>query len=174
MKRLFLLLPLWLLSGCGPVPTGEQKELANSAPSSNLSLVAAKYLARKTVSSTDLEIFTVAATCSMLPTLDSSSVLLVEPWTGAALHINDIVIYEASVQNPFVAHRVAALSEFSFIPEGDANKSGDGWRAKSLIKFRVAGILFTNNHYKNDEKETHPFTVGRNFRVKLRLFFIKS
>ena len=146
------LLTCFLLLGCSPhAPTLGSSESVNPAPRSHMSFADADQLAAMWVIEDTAQPRTrafshVSNTSSMTPTLDSHSVLLLEPVLPSEVGVGDIVCYEnVNVTDGNVCHRVAAVNHAAgtFLPEGDNNLSSDGTAPLSSIRYRVAGILYT-------------------------------
>ena len=88
----------------------------------------------------------VAATGSMVPTIDSGSILLLEKVTGTDLRVGDIAIYQSADGKSTICHRVRDVSKSGAVLfTGDNNRgtSPDGWIDSRRILWRVAGILYT-------------------------------
>jgi len=138
MKYIFLALFLFLF-GCAP----KDKESHNPAPSSSLSKVSAEFLAYSIIARDDkLILVDISATGSMLPILDSSTIVVCEKYNGKALRLNDIVVYDRG--DKLIIHRIKELRENSVFIVGDNNKFSDGWIDKKTIKYRVVALFFTN------------------------------
>lgn len=129
-----------LLAGCG------KREDINPAPSSSIAhaqamsdaaMWAMSHPARRSFT-------TVLPTGSMAPVLDSRSVLLLEPAKGGELQVGDIAIYEEG-GGKTICHRVRLVKPNAVLFTGDNNDSlrPDGRIANDRIRWRVAGILFT-------------------------------
>jgi len=87
----------------------------------------------------------VLPTGSMVPVLDSGSILLLEKVTGTDLRPGDIAIY-ARPGLPNACHRVREVSKSGaalFTGDNNRGTQPDGWIASSRIQWRVAGILYT-------------------------------
>lgn len=95
----------------------------------------------------------VSTTASMLPVFDSASVLLLEKATAADLKVNDIATYTVATDgtgDATITHRVKDVQPDGVLFEGDNNVpsvlnpgSSDGYIAPKRIRWRVAGILFS-------------------------------
>lgn len=87
----------------------------------------------------------VAPTGSMLPVLDSNSILLREKVTGLDLRPGDIASYD-DLKGGTICHRVREVNNRGavlFTGDNNRNTSPDGWIASDRIRFRIAGILYT-------------------------------
>lgn len=138
MKYLAIILCLFIF-GCAP----KDKEYYNPAPSSSLNRSDAEFLAYFIVSRNDkLAIIDITPTGSMLPIMDSSSIVIGEKYQGQPLKMNDIVIYNSD--NMLIIHRIKEVSEDSVFIVGDNNKYSDGWISKKKIKYRAVMLIYTN------------------------------
>lgn len=112
MRIIFLLCCALALSGCGkkPAPAG------SSLPREKARLVAtaAALLVRG-------EVFSVAPTGSMEPTLSGRSFVVAEQCAFEDLAIGDIIVFEPKAGSPCVVHRVTGNGR----TQGDANSSPD-------------------------------------------------
>lgn len=86
---------------------------------------------------------TVASTGSMLPVLDSNSILLMERVTAGELRKNDIAIYESAKGDMSIVHRAKEVLPDGVYFEGDNNHRSDGWIKPDKVRWRIAGILYT-------------------------------
>ena len=142
MHLVALIISAVLLSGCG------RSEDLRPAPSSSVAkdfaaIDAASWMLRD---ANNRSFTTVMPTGSMVPTLDSRSVLLLERVSGPELKVGDIAIYAGTgARKPMVVHRVTAIGASATLFAGDNNdpQKPDGWIAHDRIRWRVAGILFT-------------------------------
>ena len=73
------------------------------------------------------------ATSSMKPYFDENSFSLGQKCSGADVKKGDLVIFDRADGVKNVIHKVAALSDNAFIPDGTNNKRYDGWQPKSGI-----------------------------------------
>lgn len=133
-----------LLAGCQTAPEwhGEGREESNPAPTSSMTKAEAVQLANLWVL-TDREnrsCSLVAPTGSMLPFLDSHSVLLLEKVKPQDLRENNIAIYQGKTSQ--VVHRVKEITPDGIWFEGDNNHYSDGWIKPEQIRWRIAGILY--------------------------------
>lgn len=131
-------LALAVVAGCGKRPREDRSPAGSSAlTKADAALLAGIYgsLYRGTWAN-------VAATGSMAPSIDSRSVLLLEPYTGQKINAGDIVCFDRG-DAPNVCHRVIEVKGAAFYVSGDNNKWPDGWHQLTTIKHRVAGIIFT-------------------------------
>lgn len=128
-------------SGCSTTAAGT----ANSAPRSSVSRDSAMALAQLTARSVGGSVFTIAATGSMKPTLDETSVVAVEPVKFTVLRQGDIVIYRSSVGAPII-HRLYEQRGDRWLVLGDNNGSIDR-EAVTQNNFlgRVCAIFYTSS-----------------------------
>ena len=147
MRPLFKIAAICLLfvfSACSPSPSGT-KESKNPAPSSSMTLATATNIAAGWwQQDPGNRAFSVPTpTASMLPYLDSKTVLLLErvkPETK--VHVNDIVVFDRG-DAPNVCHRVLIVRGRDYFISGDNNSRSDGWFAHEKLSYRVAGTIFT-------------------------------
>lgn len=86
----------------------------------------------------------VLPTGSMAPVLDSGSILLLEKVDSTYLRPGDIALFERPTVGVRGCHRVKEVSRSGAVLfSGDNNKGSDGWIDGKLVKWRVAGILYT-------------------------------
>jgi len=139
-----------LFLGCGPnSESGGKKdpEAYRPAPSSSLTyneaFLYAMFLTNFSPSK-ELGLGVIAPTGSMLPILDSSSVVVTEK-VGAetVLRKNDLVIFNRG-DEPRVLHRIIDVRKDSYFISGDNNSGSDGWFPKSAIQSRVVAIIFSS------------------------------
>jgi hypothetical protein len=131
--------------GAAAYGPGTGREKTNPAPISRMKKDEAVVLAKLWVA-LDLahrSYTTVAPTGSMLPVLDSNSILLIESITGAELRGNDIAIYESADRRINIVHRAKEVTPDGVYFEGDNNSFSDGWIKPDKIRWRIAGILYT-------------------------------
>ena len=116
---------------------------ASVAPRSSVSRDHALALAQLTANAVGGQVFTVAPTGSMKPTLDESSVVTVEKVAFAELRRGDIVIYRSLGGSP-VIHRLYEQSGDSWLVLGDNNTAIDreSVRPANLLG-RVCAIFYT-------------------------------
>ncbi len=138
------------LAGCTNVPSGmSYREMANPAPTSYMSRkeaveVARSWAARKPEQRSWSGL---KNTGSMLPVLDSNSVLLLEKVNPADLRVNNIAVWARdNIVGPDtkICHRVRKLEPDAVLFEGDNNQRSDGWVIFDRILWRVAGVLYTS------------------------------
>lgn len=143
MKRAFAVIALFMLLSC------TSKEDVRPAPSSSMTKAEALTFAREhwvkfAPGNTYCD---VAATGSMVPMFDSRSVLLLEPVTTAQLTAHDIANYATAPDGTgpdSITHGVTLVEGGAFIAEGDSNRNvNDGFIAGKRLRYRVAGILYT-------------------------------
>lgn len=127
-----------LASGCSSTVS------TATAPRSSVSREKALSLAQVTASTVGGQVFTVAATGSMKPTLDESSVVTVERVAFAALRQGDIVIYRNAAGRPII-HRLYEARGTSWLVLGDNNGSIDpeAVTAQNFVG-RVCAIFYTS------------------------------
>lgn len=116
-----------------------------SAPRSAVSRENALTLAQLTANTVGGQVFTVAPTGSMKPTLDESSVVAVEKVAFAELRQGDIVIYRSVSGFPIV-HRLYQQHGDSWLVLGDNNGTIDR-EAVTAANFvgRVCAIFYTSS-----------------------------
>lgn len=142
---------LWILAVSGLVvimlltACSKKEDLAPTATSSiskDRALLDAQAWALRDPSNRTL--VSVADTGSMAPVIDSRSVLLLEPATGADLVGGDIALYD-DLKGGTRCHRVREVSATAILFTGDNNRGTqpDGWIANGRIRWRVAGILYS-------------------------------
>jgi signal peptidase I len=127
-----------LHTGCSSLGT-----TATVAPRSSVSRDHALSLAQITANAVGGQVFTVAPTGSMKPTLDESSVVTVEKVAFSELRRGDIVIYRSAGGSP-VIHRLYEQSGDSWLVLGDNNPAIDreSVRPANLLG-RVCAIFYT-------------------------------
>lgn len=131
---------MMLFGGCSS-PTGHP---SGTAPRSSVSREHALSLAQITAATVGGQVFTVAPTGSMKPTLDESSVVTVETVAYNDLRAGDIVIYRHSSGTPII-HRLFEQSRSGWLVLGDNNGSVDR-EAVTRHNFvgRVCAIFYTS------------------------------
>lgn len=127
-----------LFTACTSVPT------AGTAPRSSVSREHALSLAQITASTVGGQVFTIAATGSMKPTLDESSVVTAEKVPFSELRRGDIIIYHSSAGFPII-HRLYEQHGESWLVLGDNNGAVDR-EAVTPENFmgRVCAIFYTS------------------------------
>lgn len=130
-----------LIAGCGRKRSAED---ISPAGSSSLTMDQAKFMASIVALSMQPRgyVSTVAPTGSMAPVIDSRSVLILEKYIGQKLNVADIVCFDRG-DAPNVCHRIVEIKDDAFYVSGDNNKWPDGWFKLSVIKHRVAGIIYS-------------------------------
>lgn len=128
-----------VLSGCSTPPE------AGTAPRSSVSRAHALSLAQITASTVGGQVFTIAATGSMKPTLDESSVVTAEKMPFGELRRGDIVIYRSVAGFPII-HRLFEHHGESWLVLGDNNGAVDR-EAVTQENFlgRVCAIFYTSS-----------------------------
>jgi signal peptidase I len=126
------------LSGCATATPA-------SAPRSSVPRESALSLAQITANTVGGQVFTIAATGSMKPTLDESSVVAVEPVPFVNLRQGDIVIYR-SVSGAPIIHRLYEQHGSRWLVLGD-NNGGIDHEAVTSENFlgRVCAIFYTSS-----------------------------
>lgn len=126
-------------TGCSTVPE------AGTAPRSSVSREHALSLAQITASTVGGQVFTIAATGSMKPTLDESSVVTAEKVPFAQLRRGDIIIYRSAAGFPII-HRLYEQHGESWLVLGDNNGAVDR-EAVTPDNFmgRVCAIFYTSS-----------------------------
>lgn len=128
------------LSGCSSVLGPSM----GTAPRSSVSREHALSLAQMTAATVGGQVFTVAPTGSMKPTLDESSVVTVERVVFAELRAGDIVIYRNS-NGLAIIHRLYEQHGQSWLVLGDNNGSVDREAVTSHnLVGRVCAIFYTS------------------------------
>jgi hypothetical protein len=124
---------------------GQKREDANPGPTAGLTKEQAIKDAQKWASGwPGRDWCEVNPTGSMVPTFDSRAILLLEipvSWTFAKGQI----VLRAVSDGSTVSHRITDVRDGAVYLDGDNNKYPDGWFPFSLIKYRVAGILYFSN-----------------------------
>lgn len=116
---------------------------ARVAPRSSVSRDHALSLAQLTATAVGGEVYTIAATGSMKPTLDESSVVAVEKVPFSELRRGDIVIYRSASGGP-VIHRLYEQHGDRWLVLGDNNASIDREAVTgSNLLGRVCAIFYT-------------------------------
>jgi signal peptidase I len=133
-----VLLAACFASGCVSHGTG-----GTVAPGSSVSRDHALFLAQQTANAVGGQVFTIAATGSMKPTLDESSVVTVEKTHFSELRRGDIIIYRSAAGSP-VIHRLYQQFGDSWMVLGDNNAAIDR-EAVTAQNFlgRVCAIFYT-------------------------------
>jgi len=87
----------------------------------------------------------VAGTGSMRPVMDGNSVLLLERAAGSDLTAGDIGIYtRPDLKEGTTVHRAVLFNDRGEILfRGDNNVRSDGWVSPDRVRWRVAGILYS-------------------------------
>jgi signal peptidase I len=116
---------------------------ARIAPRSSVSRDHALSLAQLTATAVGGEVYTIAATGSMKPTLDESSVVTVEKVPFSELRRGDIIIYRSASGGP-VIHRLYEQHGDRWLVLGDNNASIDREAVtNSNLLGRVCAIFYT-------------------------------
>ena len=134
--RIAAVIALVALAGCAPVNP--------PAPSSSYTLDDVQADATAWAQRSRGRVWThVAPTGSMLPLLDDRSVALYEAYEGQPVYPGDAVYFLRDGPGSIpVLHTVTAVNNDSIRTSG-VNARGDGWHAKSLIRYRLAGVLYS-------------------------------
>ncbi len=128
-----------LLSGCTT-----SAPVVMTAPQSNLSRACAVQMAQRTAEAAGGNVFMVAPTGSMKPTLDENSVVAVERVFFAQLRHGDIVIYRSASGQPIV-HRLHAQIQNNWQVLGDNNSAVDRELVTPAnLLGRVCAIFYTS------------------------------
>jgi signal peptidase I len=116
---------------------------ARIAPRSSVSRDHALSLAQLTATAVGGQVYTIAATGSMKPTLDESSVVTVEKVPFSELRRGDIIIYRSASGGP-VIHRLYEQHGDRWLVLGDNNASIDREAVThSNLLGRVCAIFYT-------------------------------
>lgn len=126
------------LSGCSTTAS------LTTAPRSNVSRDHAITLAQTMAQAVGGEVFTIAPTGSMKPTLDESSVVTIERVNFRELQRGDIVIYRSAAGAPII-HRLYEQHGSAWLVLGDNNGSVDREvvTAENFVG-RVCAIFYTS------------------------------
>jgi hypothetical protein len=120
------------------------REDMNPAPSSSLTMAEARGFGEvwRQSDPQHRSWSTVKPTGSMVPTLDSRCLLLLEKVAASDLLKNDIALYSVE-DGGSTCHRVLEVRADGVFFSGDSNHRSDGWIAPHRILWRVASIIFT-------------------------------
>jgi hypothetical protein len=143
LRYLTIFFAVFALVGCGP-SSNTPKEDVNPAPSSSVTKEQAKALGFWWVIGDPNNRITgdVTPTASMIPYVDSRSILFLEKYTGQKLYVGDIVMFDrGDAKN--VLHRIKDIKDGHVYMSGDNNMYPDGWFPLSAIKYRLAGQIYT-------------------------------
>lgn len=132
-----LALSCGLTLGCSPF--GTSTPTSSQTPSSNRDWVTNAWLSQK-VGNTVIGLNVTSH--SMRPTMDYTSLCLVEGVMTKDIHVGDICLYFSPKRNLLVGHRVRQIRGTDFLFDGDDNQGSDGFIPVSQLRGRVAGILF--------------------------------
>jgi hypothetical protein len=148
LMRLPLIIAL-LLAGCSERPVTEpSRDSHKSPPSSSYEMDAVVRDASRWVNVDPARRgwVHVAGTGSMLPMFGANSVLLLERTDGTDLRVGDVALYDREDRSGTIVHRVRVVGDTAVIFTGDNNpgNGSDGWIAKSRIRWRVAGLLYSS------------------------------
>lgn len=131
------LLVVTLFVGCSQEPAG----WSSAAPSSDLPRGLAGDIASIAARSSGGVWSTVSATGSMRPWIDEKAIVILVP-PRTPVQVGDIVSFDIS-DTPNVLHRVVSASATHLYISGDNNRHSDGWYPRNVIKYRLAGVLYT-------------------------------
>jgi signal peptidase I len=128
------------LAGCTT-----NSNVTSAAPRSTVTRAKALYLARVVAEGIDGQVYAIAPSGSMLPTLDEGSIVTVEKATLDQLKRGDIVIYRNS-SGMVVIHRLYERHDDRWFVLGDNNSSvdRDTVSTKNLLG-RVCAIFYTSS-----------------------------
>ena len=137
------LVGVFLVLACLHTGCATTGSTATVAPRSSVSRDHALSLAQLTANAVGGQVYTVAPTGSMKPTLDESSVVTVEKVAFSELRRGDIVIYRSVSGSP-VIHRLYEQSGDGWLVLGDNNPAIDreAVRPANLLG-RVCAIFYT-------------------------------
>ena len=148
MRSALLIVTAALLGGCGQPITEPSRDSHKSPPSSSYTLTTVRYDAARWVAQDPARRswVNVAPTGSMLPMFGDNCVLLLERSDGTDLHVGDVALYDREDRRGTISHRVRLIGDTAVIFTGDNNpgNGSDGWIAKSRIRWRVAGVLYSD------------------------------
>lgn len=135
MKQLVAILAIILCAGCAPVDP--------PAPSASYGIDEVRLDAGAWVTRKPGRVWThVAATGSMLPLLDERCIALYEQYVGQVLSNGDVIYVERSAGLAPTLHAITAQNTDSVRTSG-LNVRSDGWVKKSAIRYRLAGVLYS-------------------------------
>lgn len=123
----------------------QKREDANPAPSSSATKAVVMQDAEKWMQRAP----TLRSYCETLPSgsmlslFGSNAILLLERSNGSDLTVGDIALYAQTMSDGTISHRVREVSPTAILCSGDNNDTSDGWIAKSRVRWRVAGILYS-------------------------------
>ncbi len=147
-KYIFFILGILFIFGCSPSNEAPRKLLAedeNPAPRSSMSKIEAWQYGYHIASQAPGQrvVTYIANTGSMVPTMDSKSIVILELYTGQELFLNDIVLFDR-IDTGNVLHRINGIKGNGLYIKGDGNNRADGWFDKKRVTHRVIGILYTS------------------------------
>ena len=129
-----------LLGGCASLDV--PLEDRNPAPSSSVTKVQAQFDAGVWAFGGPARAWSgVSPTGSMAPFIDSRSIVLYEAFDGR-VNVGDWVYFDRG-DVPNVLHRVVDVTATHVFIASVNTRGSDGWFPKSAIKYRVAGVLYT-------------------------------
>ena len=73
--------------------------------------------------------------------IDENCIVLMQTCDGSGIKKGDLVSYRFSDKYPNVLHRVDAINENAFIPNGMSNKHYDGWQNRNAIHHKAVKII---------------------------------
>lgn len=130
------------LFACARHDVGSEKN--NPAPSANIALGDAQAFgdqwAREDLANRRWS--TPTPTSSMVPYMDSHSVLLLEA-VVSDVRLHDILVMDEGAGRENTCHRVTALKDGYAYIDGANNTWPDGWVPLTATKWRVAGIIYS-------------------------------
>jgi hypothetical protein len=131
-----------LLNGCSRNDVGDEKN--NPAPSSHLTLAEAQMMGAQWVQGDfdNRRWSTPTPTSSMVPYMDSHSVLFLHKVDGPVRLHDILVVYEGPGREN-VCHQVVKLRGDAVYLDGKNNKWPDGWYPLSQAKWRVVGVIYS-------------------------------
>lgn len=153
MDRIFLLLLLLMafLVGCTPKENATTEDIRErKTPSATSSFTSDElFKAIEQWVREDIEnrrITTAKTTGSMLPTIDSRSLIVVERVTeNTILYTGDIVGTKQQI-----LHRIHSIAGNSYVLSGDSNDFLDNPVHRRDIEWRVVSIFYTNKRHQNN------------------------
>ncbi len=131
-----------LLAGCGPSRVGDEK--SNPAPSAPVTKPIARSDAMYWATRYPDRMWgPVSATGSMVPMLDSNSIVLLVRYTGQPLRKGMVARFDRG-DLPNVLHRIEDVNTTHVFISGLNVSRADGWIPKTEVSAILAGLFYTD------------------------------